>query len=156
MLVDSGLEVFGPVQVLDAQADAEVLVFFLGRAVVGELDDADLGWLPREFLRHTFHRLSVDLDGRHEVDTFAHGELAQDLAHDALLVLVQLQQVAAVRAERAEQVEDAEVLVKLLHDDRVLELVLDEVDVPHVPDTANASQVHFEPPVGICTDERKG
>ena len=145
----SGLEVIRPVEVLDAKADAEVLVFFLGRAGVGELDHADLGRLPGELFRHALHGLPVQFYWLHELGSLLHGELAQHLADDALLVLKQLQRLAAIRSKGTEHVEDTKVLVEGLHDARVLELVLDEVDVPHVPHATDSRHVDLEAPLGV-------
>ena len=91
--VASDLEVFGPVQIFDTKGDAVGLVFFLRRASIGQLNDANIRRLPREVLRHFLHWLTIELDVGHECDAFFAGELTEHLAHDALLIDMQAQHV---------------------------------------------------------------
>ena len=145
----SNLDVFWPVQILDALGDAECLILFLRRTLVRELNGAIIRGLPSELSGHFFHGFPVELDVTHEGNALLHSELAQHFADNLLLEDVQFHQVATVGAERAEKVQDAELTVQGLHHAWELEFVLDEIDVPNVPATSDAAVVHTHPPGSV-------
>jgi len=127
-----------PVQILHSKCYSKRLVFLLRGTRVSEFNSANFRRSPGKLPRHFVHRLSVHFDRLHEIDSFFHGELTQHFCDNAFLILMQFQEVASIGTEGAEQVENAKLFVQRLHHLRVLSLMLDEVNVPHIVDSSDA------------------